>query len=66
MARFNYTGQVYWFSRLFDYSLIVYDEVESFQDYNSLIYMYPYEQRKNVISTFTFDIQSVFTNAANY
>ena len=30
MARVNYTKTIYWWSRQFDYSLIVYDEVESF------------------------------------
>ena len=43
-------------SRSFDYNLVVYDEIESIQDYNSATFNYPYEARKNIISTFTFDI----------
>lgn len=41
--------------RLFDFDLVVYDEVEYFRDYTHNLFDYPFQPRKNKLSTFNFD-----------
>ena len=44
--------------------LILYDEVENFYEYDSPLFNYPYENRKNVIRTLSFN--STFNNSNFY
>ena len=39
---------------LFDFDLVVYDEIEFFRNYKSPLFDYPYQKRKNKLSTFSF------------
>ena len=39
----------------FDFDLVVYDEVEYFRDYTNKLFNYPYQPRKNKLTTFNFD-----------
>ena len=50
----------------FEINLVVYDEIENFQDYDSLLFNYPYEQRKNVIQTIDFSANVSVDNYAYY
>ena len=37
----------------FDFNVVIYDEVENFKDYDSSLFNYPYDNRKNIIDTLT-------------
>ena len=50
----------------FEFNLVVYDEIENFQDYDSLLFNYPYKQRKNVIETIDFSANVSVDNYAYY
>ena len=50
----------------FEINLIVYDEIENFQDYDSEMFNYPFDRRKNVIQTFQFDSNVSTDNYAYY
>ena len=40
---------------LFDFDLVVYDEIEYFRDYTHDLFDYPFQPRKIKLSTFSFD-----------
>lgn len=47
-----------------DFELIIYDEVEKFQDYNKTEpskYNYPFERRKTILSSFSFYLEDTET-----
>ena len=39
----------------YEYDLVIYDEIENFQDYNSDQFQYPYSKRKTKVVSLTFD-----------
>lgn len=39
---------------LFDFDLVIYDEIEFFRKYTSDLFDYPYQKRKNKLSSFSF------------
>ena len=41
-----------------DYQLVAYDESEYFRNYDSEQFDYPFQKRKSLINTYTFDIQT--------
>ena len=41
--------------RLFDFDLVVYDEIEYFRDYTHKLFDYPFQPRKNKLSTYSFN-----------
>lgn len=39
---------------MFDFDLVVYDEIEYFRDFKNPMFNYPFQQRKNKLSTLGF------------
>ena len=39
---------------MFDFDLVIYDEIEYFRDYKNALFDYPFQKRKNKLSTFSF------------
>ena len=39
---------------LYDFDLVVYDEIEYFRDYKNPLFNYPYQKRKNKVQSFSF------------
>lgn len=39
---------------IFNFDLVVYDEIEFFREYTSPLFNYPYQKRKNKLSSFSF------------
>jgi len=47
---------------LFEYELILYDEVENFKDYTSPLFYYPFQVNKNVIISLNLDTNDTVDN----
>jgi hypothetical protein len=47
----KYISYIATISELYEYNLIIYDEVENFKDYNSPLFNYPFQLNKNVLGT---------------
>jgi len=40
---------------LYEFDIVVYDEIENFKDYLSPVFDYPYEKRKTTIGWYSFE-----------
>ena len=47
---------------LFEYELILYDEVKNFKDYTSPLFYYPFQVNKNVITSLNLDTNDTVDN----
>ena len=49
-----------------DIELLVYDETEYFQEWNSTLFNYPYVPRKTIIESFKMNFESLIYSQSEY